>query len=71
MSKWQPIKTAPKNGVDILVLLWDRECCVVSYENNVSDADFPWMTLDGPSYHIDVPTYWMPLPELPFKKGSE
>lgn len=66
--KWQPIETAPKDGTDILVLLWDRECCVVSYESDASDADYPWMTLDGSSYHLNAPTYWMPLPELPFKK---
>jgi hypothetical protein len=65
---WQPIENAPKDGEDILVwgpslgrlvVSWDEECA------SSQGGDFPWMTLDGPSYFKDAFTHWMPLPEPP------
>jgi len=61
---WQPIETAPKDGVRILacwakhapefvgygVVIWDAEAC--SWMEAVSEA-------------VSRPTHWMPLPEPP------
>jgi hypothetical protein len=65
IMEWQPIETAPKDGINILVVdarvreLW----AVASW-----DADEPstakWCTLDG-AYHQDRFTHWMPLPSPP------
>lgn len=64
-DEWRLIDSAPKDGTDILacdarVLNW---ILVVSYDAE----DFPivWLTADGPSYHKDMFTHWMHLPEPP------
>ena len=60
---WRPIDTAPKDGDDILV--WGEWLGnhVVGFDE--SNPDFPWATLDGPSYKQDAFTHWMPLPAPP------
>jgi hypothetical protein len=63
MSEWQPIETAPKNGDDILVYAFGNCMLVVCFD--AENELHPWMRLDGPSYHKDAPTHWMPLPEPP------
>lgn len=63
--EWLPIATAPKDGTDILacdarVIGW---MLVVSYD--AEDLPVCWLTADGPAYHHDMFTHWMPLPEPP------
>jgi hypothetical protein len=66
MEEWQPIETAPKDGTDILVSLWGGENMLVLCYND-ENPKYPWMSLDGPSYHKDAPTHWMALPMPPTK----
>ena len=63
--EWQPIETAPKDGNDILVAAFGNSILVVAYDENMQHPDYPWITLDGPRYHREAPTHWMPLPEPP------
>jgi hypothetical protein len=65
MNEWQAIETAPKDGTDILVCMFGTAMVVVSFDGDVSEPSHPWLTLDGPSYHLEAPTHWMPLPEPP------
>lgn len=67
---WHPIETAPKDGTDILacdarVIGWTL---VVAYDED--DETNCWMTADGPSYHRDMFTHWMPLPAPPVIQGE-
>lgn len=66
---WKPIESAPKtdDGEPILacdarvlggqfeVVFWDTDCV----------GDWPWQTQDGPAFHKDRFTHWMPLPKPP------
>lgn len=64
---WQPIETAPRDGEDILALHHNRSVqLVVAWDSD----EQRWGTLDGPSYHADAFTDWMPLPQPPQEKGS-
>jgi hypothetical protein len=36
---------------------------VVCWDDDI--PGHPWTTLDGPSYAMEAPTHWMPLPEPP------
>ena len=60
---WWPMDLAPRDGTDILVVLWGTTLLVLSYD--AENEEHPWLTLDGPAYHKDAPTHWMPLPSLP------
>jgi hypothetical protein len=67
MSNWQPIATAPKDGRYILAYgLEDGIECyhVVCWDDETAPHYF-WATLDGPSYHQALFTWWMPLPAAP------
>ncbi len=65
MGEWLDIDTAPLDGTDILLLTHDgMNMIVASWEEDAPD-DWRWMTLDGPTYHRDVATHWMPLPPPP------
>jgi hypothetical protein len=58
---WQPIETAPKTGIS--VLLWDEdssECTIGWYRINHKDDS--WRS----EYDLNIDaTYWMPLPNMP------
>jgi len=61
-AEWQPIETAPKDGVTILV--WDGEAfdlCLWSDSEGFINAT-AW---DDDEYASLAPTHWMPLPEAP------
>ena len=64
VSQWQPIETAPKDGLyDILVseglgvymATWSRL-------GPLPNTKFGWIT--NTNFQVD-PTHWMPLPETP------
>ena len=58
MMEWQPIKTAPKDGTDILA--WDgNDQWVLFYSQHGSG----WTTGNPKVRH--EPLYWMPLPAPP------
>lgn len=66
--KWIPIDDAAKGGDD--VLLWGPTigCIVAGYDGDPDSSHggaYPWFTLDGPNYHKDAFTHWMPLPMPP------
>ena len=65
--EWQPIKTAPKDGTDILVMTGET-MHVVRWINIHGDFDY-WAVDDnkhGPfTLRGKAPTHWMPLPEPP------
>lgn len=73
-SPWRLIATAPKDGTEILVKVRGQNTyLVVAWDDEIWDAksgqyrkqDLPWTTLDGPNYHIDTFSHWMPIPEPP------
>lgn len=72
MTKWQPIKTAPKDGSSVLLygiqephelIKCDKPIVFSGYWDLTDDA---WVssgsTWTGPFYEA---THWMPLPEPP------
>lgn len=63
---WQPIETAPKTGIS--VLLWDEdssECTVGWYRINHKDDS--WRS----EYDLDIDaTHWMPLPNMPKENNT-
>lgn len=63
---WRPIETAPRDGTEILVCMWDdHTMMVVNYEADPARPGHPWWTLDGQAYAEGAPTHWMPLPAPP------
>ena len=57
--KWQPIETAPKNGVPVLLKCGLVDRLYIGF--NVGDG---W--IQRGSRHVDrPPTHWMPLPSPP------
>jgi hypothetical protein len=69
---WRDIASAPRDGTDILVLWGDGTgaCLVVSWDEGASDPKWPWLTLDGPNYHLTAFSHWMPLPASPLQNGE-
>ena len=72
MTEWQPIETAPKDGIPVLIysgLRVDIESILIDHEKSIyiSSFDGDWWIWDGkygPEYAYE-PTHWMPLPEPP------
>lgn len=62
------IATAPKDGTKILVFTRTDEGAemqqVASWDAH-DPTGFPWAVSDGSSYHRELFTHWMPLPEGP------
>jgi hypothetical protein len=59
MLAWQPIKTAPKDGTEILVYGVEegvRSMHVVAWDHGIG-----WRY--GDDLEPPTPTHWMPLPE--------
>lgn len=65
MTDWQPIKTAPKTG--IVMLLHDPAISEGSFMGRWDDARNLWSFLvwPMPTTWTANPTHWMPLPEGP------
>lgn len=61
---WQSIDSAPKDGTKILT--WNGRWQDVSYwtRPNIYTEVMVWQSISGIG-HIDQPTHWMHLPELP------
>ena len=74
-NKWQPIKTAPKDGSTIL-LGNEHGCWAARYLHVYPSGyrpDDPWASMmlnhehmrKGGVLHFAPPTHWMPLPAPP------
>lgn len=64
MSDWQPIETAPKNHLPVLI--WSEETGRV-----VAFRDVAWTWWPCPASHplSHPPTHWQPLPAPPEDKS--
>jgi hypothetical protein len=62
MSEWQPIETAPKDDIDVLVLCGD-DIFIGSFCGTM------WW-IEQTFYEKREPTHWMPLPK-PLKPNKE
>lgn len=62
---WRPIKTAPKNGTDIL-LYWEGRIYMGFWLDN-TNSDYKWAGWRTHGMHSlhGIPSHWMPLPEPP------
>lgn len=77
---WQPIDTAPKGEV-VLLLKQDRNEVTAGIFLTTEDADdrFPWLVLDesqdsglnGWQNNEHGPTHWMPLPSPQTEGGTK
>lgn len=69
--QWQPIKTAPTDGTNILVW-WSSEfhCPLVAHWNDGkwNDNKIGWKLTAWDNSKETEPTHWMPLPEIPVAK---
>lgn len=75
MSKWRTMRTAPKDGTNIL--LWtDLEAglpVVAHWRDTIHSGEygrFVWKEPAGGAIAERVPTHWMPLPEPPTKASK-
>lgn len=75
---WQPIETAPKDGIRILLASdkLDYEIGGEEIERKIVLGFFlfgKWYVADTCCYNIEIicPTHWMPLPELPTEYKGE
>jgi hypothetical protein len=68
---WQPIETAPKDGTDILVVHRENRSFlqIVAWEDG--ETVFKWCSPDGPDYHENAFSHWMPLPEPPARTAGD
>jgi hypothetical protein len=68
MSEWQPIETAPKNSVRILVYSPKyKEQFVVRWMVNIDDNVGHWVIgrIETQTLIVRDAVYWMPLPKPP------
>jgi len=71
VSGWRTLDDTAKDGEDWLFLCEGTGTSqVMSYDDEATN-DFPWLTLDGPSYHEDWPTHYMPIPTLKVAKEEQ
>ena len=68
-SRWQPIETAPKDNEDSILVCDARVVGgfhqVVWWSEGPKATGYNWYTSDGPNFHRDAFTHWMPLPKEP------
>ena len=73
MNNWQPIETAPKDGTDIVLALWEfgkpntkRTFAIGGFDES-RDC---WSQSIGSGFVDELyqPTHWMPLPDPPEDK---
>ena len=60
MNEWQPIETAPRNGVNVLV--WDSESELILVAAYIREGNFWAVEMSDQDAY---PTHWMPLPAAP------
>lgn len=66
---WQPIETAPKDGIPVILLVDEGEESVAIQGKYSDDSwDVVWLDVHGCGCcggGRPIPTHWMPLPEPP------
>lgn len=69
MSGWKPwqlIETAPRDGSEILVIMYDQVTyLVVAWDKDSRDPNYPWVALDGQNYSSKAFSHWTFLLEPP------
>lgn len=77
VNEWQPIETAPRDGVPILLhggnlsgefyLNRRNKGCVIGF---FADGKQYWICSNTDYYEVEIehPTHWMPLPQPPKEK---
>jgi hypothetical protein len=73
MSKWQPIETAPKDGMRVLFYTPgdDETGYLPSMQVSYIDKGGELPTYDVDQWHDGLrPTHWMPLPEPPEEEND-
>ena len=67
LREWQPIETAPRDGMPILGARLDCNDQYVMYwmEEDETAPKYRWAIIDGGVMHKDALTHWMPLPDPP------
>ena len=68
MSNWQPIETAPTNGVNILG--WSKELGPVVCQYGMTEVDDDqveegWLLWQDFGNWVIKPTHWIPIPKYP------
>ena len=74
MGEWQPIKTAPKNGDQILLWseMWaDTYGMVIGVWRGKRDGWCCAEFITGDWDKEDQPTHWMPLPDPPISSAYQ
>ena len=68
-SEWQDISTAPKPPDGECILACNARVLGGQFEvvffDTEAAGDWVWHTQDGPAFHKDAFTHWMPLPDPP------
>ena len=66
MNEWQPIETAPREGVILLgyAPFWRMEGTRRVYEGRWNEEQQTFTSVNGFLIH-DAATHWMPLPSPP------
>lgn len=69
---WQPIDSAPKDGTNVMLLcVFDdrREITIARWCDTPAPAGpfgkFCWREMQDSTVAEQVPSHWMPLPEMP------
>ncbi len=65
---WRPIAEAPRDGNEVLLLhRYHRHgnSQIVAFWDDEGNKTARWQTADGPAYHEEWPSHWMPLPPPP------
>jgi hypothetical protein len=65
--EWQPIETAPRDGV-IMGFKFGKYMEPVYCVSWVEKRDRYWRSVRGD--RVEAPTHWMPLPPLPSKENE-
>lgn len=71
---WQPISTAPRNGIKFLAWWSYEEKVLPTYWLDNTHTQTPWAGWKAPSLQVShpkaMPTHWMPMPGSPSTSGE-
>jgi hypothetical protein len=67
MTEWQPIETAPKDGLTDILMFQNGGIYMATWSRlgPLPNTKFGWVSNTG--YQLE-PTHWMPLPPCPAEK---
>lgn len=67
VAQWQDIKTAPKDGTDVLLCLYDGTITAAGWDGSRQEwvpCGLPWRLAIG-AYVTGIPPHWQALPPAP------